>query len=182
MAGSGAGSNLVQGFLLTNVSSTSSSVANPLTTYGTFGVNDSGGALAEARGFTKWTFSLINIGTVALAGYTVTLYGTVDPNANQTWWYACQGRTPSGTSALPAGGVPNALGSAAQGYYPGIPTSSWFVLPGPSEAGTGGGIANPLTPTTPIFTVNLPLNMVRAVVTANSAATGTFNVAAQAIP
>ena len=100
MAGSGAGSNLVQGFLLTNVSATSSSNATPLSTYGTFGVNDSGGALAEARGFTKWTFSLIQTGTVALAGYQVTILGTMDPNANQTWWYAVQGRTPSGVSYM----------------------------------------------------------------------------------
>jgi hypothetical protein len=138
--------------------------------------------LAEARGFTKWTFSLIQTGTVALAGYQVTILGTMDPNANQTWWYAVQGRTPSGVSALPAGGSPSQLGSAALGYYPGIPTTSWFVLPGPSEQSGTGVIANPLTPANPVFTCNLPLNMVRAVVTANSAATGSFNVAALAIP
>jgi hypothetical protein len=117
---SGAGLNRVGqngGEVLLTLRSSATALAAPQAGYGTIGVNDSGFVLWEAIGFTKDTVQLIGPGAIA-AGYTVGVYGTVDPAAR-----------PNG-SPLPKGSTA-------------LPASSWSLLPG--QAATGGGPeANPL--------------------------------------
>jgi hypothetical protein len=182
--GSGAGSNLVSGYLLSNVNANSGVVSSPTTTYGVPGQggNDSWGFASEVRAFSKFIFNLEQIGTVALSGFAVTIYGTVSPLAYQTFQYAIQGRNPAGQTALPFGGNAQALASSAQGFIPGIPAAAWSVLMGPNEQASGGASANPLTPTNPFFQGTGPISAIRAVVTTNTTATGSFNVAFQGIP
>ena len=186
---SSAGSNLINAYILVNVGPNSSFVAPagdglPPTSYGTFGPggNDSGGFAVEARAYKSLTFQLVQQGSVALAGYQVSLYGCTDPAAYQTHIYAIQGRTPQGLSALPFGGNAESLGSAAMGYYPGIPAGSWGLLPGAADAAGTGVISNPLTPQNPFFTTGIPLVAIRAVVTANAGSAGTFSVSVLATP
>ena len=178
MPGNGAGAIFVSQYLLQNVTAPTP-VANPNTTYGTIGFNDSGGVCGEARNFKQWTFALEQATTSgALSNISVTLYGTVNPAAWQTWWNAIQGRNNYGANPpLAIQGITNAAG-----YVPGIPPQTWFPLPGPSEQSGTGGIANPITPVTPLLTVNMPLVLVRAVVTAASTPTGTFHVSCTAVP
>ena len=84
MAGS-AGSNFVNSYLLTNVTG-GTAVASPLTAYGTIGFNDSASVIVEARGFTKWGFQIVQSTSVAITAGAVTVYGTIDPAAAQTYW------------------------------------------------------------------------------------------------
>jgi hypothetical protein len=186
LPGSGAGSNLLSGFLLENVNANTVPLTSitALTSYGTFGPggSDSGGFAVDIRGFKAFKFQMLNVGAVPLAGYGVSIYATVDPNAYQTYQYALQGRNPQGNSALPFGGSPNALGSAALGFLPGIPPQSWSLLDGLSDQSGAGLSANPLTPSTPWFTGNGPIIGLRAVLTASSGAAGTFNLSVLGIP
>jgi hypothetical protein len=157
---SGAGLNRLGqngGEVLLSLAPGATAVATPLTAYGTVGVpgtsNDSGAVMWEGIGFTKWVFQFIG----GITGYTVTLYGTIDPAARPN-------------------GQPIAKGSTA------IPATSWFVLPGPSEQGGTGTINNPITGTNPLFTASLPLVAVRAVVTAIATPTGQGAVIGFAVP
>lgn len=158
MPGSSAGLNLVVATLI-SLNASATAVASPLTGYGTLGINDSGMALNEAQGFTKWKFTASGGGT----GYTVTLYGTNDPLAKAAWR---QSHNP--------------------GAYPGgvlvLPASSWVILGGPSEQSGTGLIANPITATTPTFDFSGSLLAVRAVLTAVAAPSGIFTVNAEAVP
>lgn len=163
MAGSGAGLNRVNATILT-VNANASAVVSPLTAYGTLGVNDSGQVLTEAMNFTKWTFSLIGGGTPAT--YGITLYGTNDPAAYTAWKMALN---PS-YAMLYNGGKTVTL-----------PATSWFKLPGPAEQSGTGAISNPITPTSPLLTVSLPLIAVRAVLT-TAGTGGPISVAVEAVP
>lgn len=143
------------GVVLLTLNSAASAIALP--NYGTVGTNDSGGYVG-AIGMTKWIFQKIGAGT----GYTVTLLGTINPAAYQAYTNGGAG-DPIGTSAIPA--------------------SDWFVLPGPSEQSGTGIIANPLTDTTPILTVSMPLVAVRAVLTAVSGTqSGVAQIVGFAVP
>lgn len=176
------GALLTNSYILLNIGSGASAVASPLAGYGTIGVNDSGGVYAETWGWTKFKFQLVSTGTVALSGMSISIYATVDPAARQTYEYAIQGRTPSGQSALPAGGSAQSLRDRAAGYYPGIPASSWSLLDGLIDQ-TGSGLsANPLTATTPWFTGQGPIVALRAVLTASASPAGSFSVAVMGAP
>jgi hypothetical protein len=190
MAGSGAGSNLVSAYILTNVTAPTAvaiNAAGQTTAYGTIGFNDSGGWLGEARAYTKWTFELEQVGTVALSGFSVSIYGTTSPAAEQTWWNAIYGGAYSGSPsaiaqpggiALPINGITNATG-----YVPGVASLNWRLLPGQTDQGGTGLIANPLVAgQTSLLVVSMRLSMIRAVVTQSAAPTGTFNLVASAVP
>jgi hypothetical protein len=57
-----------------------SAVDTPLAGYGTIGGNDSGPVMTDAIGFGKYTIQLIGPGsTIADIGYSVSIYGTLDP-------------------------------------------------------------------------------------------------------
>lgn len=132
--------------------------------HGTIGLTDSGLCLPEARDFTKWTFTLLGDG----AGWAFTCLGTNDPQAYLVWKY---GLNPQAYPNLPSA--------------PTLPDSSWRVLPGPSEQSGTGGIANPLTSTTPFFQYSGTLVAVRVVLTAVGTLAGsipTISVAVEATP
>jgi hypothetical protein len=165
--------------LLAGLSSTTTAVATPLTGYGTVsnqngvalaGGNDSGVWGCAAMGFTKWVFQLLG----NLTGISVTLYGTIDPNAYLVY------TANSGVDGFTTGSL--YLGGAPQRSAVAVPASSWFVLPGPSEQTGTGSIANPLTSTTPLFVASMPLVAVRAVVTTSTAAAGNGSVIGFAVP
>jgi hypothetical protein len=182
--GSGAGSNLLSGYLLTGINPNTVAITNPQAQYGTLGPggNDSGGYAVEIRAFKAYKFQIVPTSSVALSGYQVLILATVMPEAFQTYMYALQGRNPQGNSALPFGGSPNALADAAHGFLPGIPAWAWQVLDGLSDQSGAGTSANPLTPTTPWFTGNGPVIGFRAVLYASSNPTGSFNVSMLGIP
>lgn len=145
--------------LLAGLGTATTSVATPLSGYGTInalGGNDSGGFGCAAMGFTKWVFQLLG----NTANISVTIYGTEDPAAYSAF----------------------TTNSGQDGWSSPCPASSWFALPGPSEQSGTGAIANPLTSTTPLLVVSLPLVAVRAVVTAASAPTGRGSVVGFAAP
>lgn len=136
------------GVPLLSLSPSSTAVAAPTTAYGTIGTSDSGLILPEAIGFTKWTFSLAGLNAAAIAGYTVTIYGTIDPTAFQAW--------------KPENNGPNGGPNGSTIINPG----SWFVLPGPEEETGTGPMANPLTATAPMLFASGALVGIRAVLTA----------------
>jgi hypothetical protein len=182
MPGSGAGSNLLSGYLLSNLGPNTAVVATPTVAYGALGVNDSGGFAVEARAVSKWRIQLEQVGTAALVGYGVSIYVTSSPAAFQTYMYALQGRTPTGVRALPFGGSPQVLANAAAGFFPGIDPGMWVLAEGPSDQGGTGPVANPLTPTSPQLTISGTIVAIRAVLTASAAPVGNFNVSLLGIP
>lgn len=179
--GSGAGSNRLSGYLLTNVGANNAALATPTTQYGTFGINDTGGFAAEIQGFSKFRIQLEQLGTIVPVGFAFTIYVSSSPLVQQTYMYAVQGRTPSGQSALPFNGSCNALGSLALGFYPGIPPGAWVVAEGQSEQSGTGGIANPVTPNVPQLTIPGTVSAIRAVLTTAGSA-GSVNLSILGIP
>lgn len=166
---SGAGQNRAYRTVLTlNPSSTAvaTNANGTPTAYGTLGLNDSvssgnlGNGMVEAMGFSNWTFSLVGSGS----GYTVSLYGTNDPAAYKAWM----------STFLPSTQSPHGAVT--------LPNGSWRLLPGPSEASGTGGIANPMTDTTPLFQFKGTLIAVRAVVTAVNLPSGNVSVVVEATP
>ena len=109
------------------------------------GTYDSGPIAVEAIGFSKWAFQL---GGQFTRGWSVTIYGTIDPIAYVAWQANIQGLTTP----------------------PVVPASSWAKLPAPAEE-TGTGVStNPMTATGVILPYNLSgLVAVRAVAVASSA-------------
>ena len=186
MPGSGAGSNLYSAILLSNVGPNVTPITHDdaLTGYGVQGQNDSWGTAFDARAFKAFQFSIVAApGSDALDGYTVEILNTIDPNAWQTWYYAIQGRTPQGQSALPFGGSPSAVADAAAGFRPGIPASSWALMSGLQDQTGAGMSANPMTTAVTLFNANGPIIAVRAIVTAvGDTPAGTFNVVMLGIP
>ena len=192
--GSGAGSNVVQLYILQNVTAPTSVSGAGLTGYGTIGFNDSGWWCGEGRNFSKATFSLIQVGSTALSGFSVSLYYTNDPAAMQTWWNALQGPRSIGApgSGIPGGpmvntgqGAPLALQgfTNATGYSPGVPPSSSLLVPAPSDQGGTGIDSNPLVAGNQwSLSLNRPVTAVRAVVTASSSPAGCLHVAVELIP
>ena len=188
---SGAGSNYVLRHLLQNINASgitavSASLPAPPAAYGTIGVNDSGGCAAEGRNFSKQTFTLIPVGSTALTNIQVAIFGTNSPDADQTFWNAMQGPgsmlgggTYGGSTAVPIS--PQGFTNAA-GYYPGFPSSGWVLIPAPSEQSGTGGVANPLTPQSPLLNSATVFQSVRAVVVSATNGTGIFHVAVEWIP
>lgn len=159
MGGSGAGLNRLTAVMLSVQNGSTATVGAPRTNYGIIGLNDSGTLLAEARDYTKWTFSLTGAGS----GYSFTLLGTNDPLAYAAW------KASFNPQAYPNG-------------TPVVPASSWFVLDSPSVQSGTGVVGNPLTDATPLLQFSGSLIAVRAVLTATSSASGVRNVVAEAAP
>ena len=145
--GSGAGLNRVTKTLLT----TAAALAN------------SGIQMTEAKGFAKWEFSLNGTFT----GYSVALYGTIDPGVIT---FPSAGPYLSGPSA-PTVGYP----------IPGAANSSWFLLPSPADQTGAGTETNPLVATGVSLYFQGPLTAVGCVATGSSQ-TGTVIVLAMATP
>lgn len=160
---SGAGLNRASVIALTIQDKNTAVVTSPRSAYGTTGVNDTGPipVLGEARDFTKWTFSLIGAGT----GYSLSVYGTVDPVAYATWKNALN---------------PNLYLNVTN--KPSTPASSWFLLPAPAEQTGTGSVANPMTDTNPLLQFSGALVGVRIVLTASVSASGTRQVVVEAAP
>jgi hypothetical protein len=117
---------------------------------------DSGIQMTEAIGFKDFAFQFIGPGAQTV-GYSVTVYGTLDPAI----YVAGQ---PVGQPTQNVNGVN--ITPTGKGSSPTALLTSWFILPGPSEQGSTGVMANPmLSGTAPILRVNWPLVAVRAVAT-----------------
>lgn len=166
---SGAGLNrygTLGGVPILTIPSGASALAAPLAGYGTIGQNDSGGVAHAAAGFTKWTFQLIGPGAGS-AGYTVSLYGTVDPALLQYVY-----------TTGPSSGQPMDTCATTA-----IPASSWFLLPAPSEQSGTGQVGNPLVSSgAQLLIVSMDLIAVRAVLTTIGAPTKSVTVLASAAP
>jgi hypothetical protein len=136
---------------------------------------DSGIQAPEGIGFSKWAFQMIGAGATA-AGYTVTLYGTLDPAAYDDAF----GRPYGGTGS-------RLLQVTAQGRgYTGLPATSWFPLPAPSEQSGTGVITNPMiSGSASIMFCTMPLVAVRAkavVATGGGAPTNPIQVLVFGVP
>lgn len=110
--------------------------------------------MTEAKGFSDWAFGL----TGTFTGYSVQLYGCLDPN------------------------VVNDNGTPNTSYgNPGAGGAAWFPLPAQSTEGTGdtSTFNNPLTAINQVMTYKFLLLAVCAVATGTSQ-TGTVNVVAWA--
>ena len=123
---------------------------------------DSGIQMVEAIGCKEFTFQIIGPGA-ASTGYSITCYGTVDQAA-----YA-YGKAPGQTTVV----YPNtAQQSTIVGQGKGstaLATTSWVVLPGPSEQSGTGVMGNPmLSGSAQILKVSLTLVAVRCVATLSS--------------
>lgn len=176
------------GVLLDGISSATTALANQgLASYGTIGVNDSGGQMLEAIGYSKWGFQLVADSSTALSGFQVLLLGTLSPYAYLTWTNANQGQTPYPTANTGTGVGKNWLPTWQYGvtnnasFNPGVQPWEWVPIPGPSEQSGTGNIANPLTETTPLLFTTSPWVAVRAVVVATPT-TGVARVYGFAIP
>jgi hypothetical protein len=156
---SGAGLNRVGqngGEQLLTVTPTATAYATPLVGYGTIGVNDSGAVFWEAIGFTKIALQLVGPGATS-AGYSVTVYVTIDPSARLN-------------------GIPPLKGSTT------LPATSWAIPPMQSSSG-GGTESNPLVTGTNTFAViNAPVVAIRAVVTTVGTPAAAITVLAFAVP
>jgi hypothetical protein len=127
---------------------------------------DSGTQMSEAIAMKTWTFQIIGPGAAA-AGYTVTLYGTIDPAAYDNV-FGRPGPDPvTGAPAVKASGKGNLL----------VPATSWFALPGPAEQGGTGTMTNPMVSgTSNILQVSMALVAVRAVAVIGTAPAPTLGI------
>ena len=121
----------------------------PKTLFSLTAAGNSGVQLVEAAGFSDWNFQL----TGTFTGFTVTLYGTLDPAV----------RT-------------DLAGASATYPLPGAAGGAWFALPARAVESTGDTnvFNNPLTAITQGFRYQGPLVAVIAVATV-ATPTGTCN-------
>ena len=196
-----------KGVILLSIAPTQAALAAPLAGYGTIPVrsfygqpsgangryannlqypiagygNDSGWWLSP-RGFSKLGFQIIGPGATT-AGYTVSVYGTLDPAAYWTYFNAMQ----SGVLGLQTGAA-NSLGGAdglstGGGQDPGIPATSTVLLEGPSSQAGTGTIANPMVSgTSPLFVLANAFQAYRCVLTTVGAPTLEVKIAGWGIP
>lgn len=116
---------------------------------------DSGVQMNEASGYTNWRFQL----TGTFTGYSVQLYGTIDPAAKN--------------SIVPGQSL------VSHGDTTTVPATSWFALDAPAVA--VGTESNPLTAAGQSLKHSGPLVAVRAVATGSSQ-TGSVTVLGFAAP
>lgn len=158
------GSQLVRfgqegGVRLLRLSPSAPVVATPLAAYGTIGYNDSGAVGIATIGMKEVTFQLVGPGATT-AGYSITIYGTITPSL----------LTPVDNQP---GILPwvNLTGSIA------VAPTDWDPLPGPSEQGSTGGIANPLVSGgVKLLVSKSPFVCYRAVLTTKGAPTDNVDV------
>ena len=129
------------------------------------GTYDSGMVMLEAIGFSKWTFQLRTQGdfaSVGPSGWSVTVYGTVDPQAytNHQQWIQFGGTLTQ------------------------IPASSWVPIPAPATEDTSPDVYawhNPLTATGQALYSSAPWAAIR-VVAIGSGTNGAIDVLGFAVP
>lgn len=138
---------------------TPASIASPTT-----GFADSGIQLFSAIGWSKGCFQLVGPGA-ATAGYTVQLYVTLDPAIAKY-------------TMNPPGGNPDPTGNTTL-----LPATSWDPLPGPSDQGGTGSVANPLVSGgVKLLNISIPFVAVRAVLTTIGSPSAPVTVLGFAIP
>ena len=131
------------------------------------GTFDSGIQMSEAIAFSKWLFQLRvqNTEGGTVSGWSVTLYGTIDPQAFDLYdQYNAGGWTTNPLTLLPA--------------------TSWVAIPAPSTEGASPDAytwANPLTATALALYSPAPWIAVRAVAVGSSS-TGAIDVLGFAVP
>jgi hypothetical protein len=163
---------------------------------------DSGIWGVEAGYWTTWTFMGVRLYSAdTITGWTVTIYGTIDPRAYQLFNPEGYGFAPG--SGITARGPGVGASSNATLVNPfsdgggiigtnagstGLDTYSWIVLPGPAEQTGTGPATNPLVFTASgnpgMFQFKGNISAVRAVATctAGGTSTGTLVVLASAAP
>jgi len=158
------GSQLVRfgqegGVTILRLNPSSTANATPQAGYGNAG-NDSGAVGFETIGFKEIAFQLVGAGATA-AGYTVQIFCTLSPTL----------LTASDTQP---GIIPYV---SLRGNTTLIPATDWDPVPGPSEQGGTGGIANPLVSGgVKLLLSKSPFVAYRAVLTAIGAPTANCNV------
>lgn len=115
--------------------------ANNISTGGTF---NSGIVLASGAGFEHAAFQIISPSLSAINGFSVTIYGTLDPNALLN--AAGVANTTGGLSTNPNGSYPAPGGTGA----------AWFPIPAPSEQSGTGTVSNPLTALNQVLETKVP--------------------------
>jgi len=198
-----------RGIVMLSVAPSASAVSTPLASYGTIpalpsppnpagyggqtlynglpypvaGFGNDSGWYASPKGLSKVTFQLIGPGATA-AGYSVSVYGTIDPAAYWTYVYGKQ----NPTANLAVGGVAYAGGmdgfsSSGNGYYPGVPATSSVLLPGPAEQSGTGTVGNPMVSgTSTMLQVSGAFLAYRVVVTTVGSPSNPIQVIGWAIP
>ena len=131
------------------------------------GTYDSGIVMSEAMAFSKWLFQLRveGSGSGTVSGWSVTLYGTIDPTAFDLYEQFNAGGYTTNPLTL-------------------LPTTSWVGIPAPSTEDTSPDAyawANPLTATGLSLYSPAPWIAVRAVAVGSSS-TGAIDVLAFAVP
>lgn len=129
------------------------------------GTYDSGIVMTEAFGFSKWNFQITATTSAAPTGWSVTFYGTIDPQAyDLNDLYFEGGWTTNPLTLLPA--------------------SSWVPIPAPETEDTSPDAFawhNPITATGQALYSNAPWVAIRAVAIGSSSQGG-INVYGFAIP
>ena len=136
------------------------------------GTYDSGIVMSEAMAFSKWLFQLRveGSGSGTVSGWSVTLYGTIDPTAFDLYEQYFEGQWKAITPVI----SPLTL----------LPATSWVGIPAPSTEDASPDAyawANPLTATGLALYSPAPWIAVRAVAVGSSS-TGAIDVLAFAIP
>ena len=122
------------------------------------------------------TFQIIGPGATA-AGYTVSVYGTIDPAAYLAY-SASGGQDFISTYTVKDNAVLPPYGSALA-----IPASSWALLDAPSQQAGTGAVANPMvTGTSTVMVVSGAWVAYRVVLTTVSAPTSACAVYGFGIP
>ncbi len=166
---SGAGGNRVGslgGLPILRLRPTATPFTGWATGYGTIGLNDSGLVLIEGEAFTKWRIQLAPEGPLTSgltggvasgalpSGYEVSIFFTIDRSA-----YMALGSTTYPTAQNQSYPGPNGgpMGSQI------VPPGSWVLADEPSAQ--GGSSGNPLTSSTPFFSIGNTVVALRAVLT-----------------
>lgn len=138
---------------------------NPISTGGTF---NSGIVMASAAGFEHAAFQIISPTLVAISGFSVTVFGTLDPNVLLN---------AAGLTATQAGFAAGGIGSMPNNAYPapGATGAAWAAVPSPSEQSGTGTVNNPLTALNQILETKIPFLAFWVQVVA-TAPTGSINV------
>lgn len=159
------------GVVLGQFTSASPVVATPLTAYGGIWGSDTGVCMAEANGYTKWSFMPMALPSTAgvygtITSFGISVYGTNDTNAwrqYQAWQIQNNSLYNSNTPTM-------------------IPASNWFLIDAPSAQSGTGTVANPLTAMGSSLSYANPLVAVRCVLTTAMVGTGILAISCMAAP
>ena len=197
-------SSLTRTAVILTVTPGSVAVAAPLAGYGSVGSTQNmwtgadSGAQGMAWAYSKdWVFHAIQIGAVAPSGYTIAVYGTVDPrvmlpasvydrdfsggasaglNGSSTY-----GRLDSVTATGRDGALRLPIAQHVQNGDVGLNANSWVQMPSPSDQGAIVVDYNPITAVGQMLYTKRPLLAVRVVLTASAGAVGSLAIAVTAV-